>query len=411
MHIARRNWLPTLTIGLLLVGLNVPFASAQDFGGGFGGGGGGGRRQRGGGGFGGGEDFGGGGFGGGRGGRGGGMGDFGGGGDMFGGGGGFGGGRRGGFGGGGFGGPMGGGGFGGDGSFGDQMGALPMQGESQSQSAPTTTVAKGANVKSNIPDSLFPPGFGQASPDLPVPPGFGETMFTSLATSSASNTAGSSTSSTSSTSTTSSSGSTGASTASSDSDAKIRSYAASILKQYDSNGDGSLDKDELAKLTNGDSYDLNHDSKVTLEEIIEKMKPGASSSPTAVTDRSDSTPASSATSPSGNASSDNGGGFRNRRNGGPGGGPGGFGGGGRDAFGGGNGNSTYASNAPRRAVGRADRLQGLSNRFFELDGDGDGQISMGEYATNWTGEKAAEFARYDKNGDGVISPEEWKAAQ
>ncbi len=67
--------------------------------------------------------------------------------------------------------------------------------------------------------------------------------------------------------------------------------------------------------------------------------------------------------------------------------------------------------APRRAVGRADRLQGLSNRFFELDGDGDGQISMGEYATNWTGEKAAEFARYDKNGDGVISPEEWKAAQ
>ena len=45
-------------------------------------------------------------------------------------------------------------------------------------------------MKSNVPDSLFPPGFGQASPDLPVPPGFGETMFTSVATSSASDTSG-----------------------------------------------------------------------------------------------------------------------------------------------------------------------------------------------------------------------------
>ena len=59
-------------------------------------------------------------------------------------------------------------------------------------------------------------------------------------------------------------------------------------------------------------------------------------------------------------------------------------------------------------MGRVDRLPpGLSNTFFELDADGDGQISMSEFATNWTTSKANEFVRYDRNGDGVITAEEW----
>ena len=35
---------------------------------------------------------------------------------------------------------------------------------------------------------------------------------------------------------------------------------------------------------------------------------------------------------------------------------------------------------------------------------------MSEFATTWTTEKAAEFARYDRNGDGVITAEEWLRA-
>jgi Ca2+-binding EF-hand superfamily protein len=456
MHIARRNWLLAFAIGLSVVSLDVPFAAAQDFGGGFGGGGG---RRRGGGGFGGGEDpsggggnFGGGGGGfGGRGGRGGGgMGGFGGGGfggaDPFGGGmgrGGFGGG---GFGGGGFGnGGFGNGGFGGGGigaMMADRMRRLDANGDgiiqpdelddrsrnmieragldpnvpnsldkittamdqlsggngnsaSRSQTDARASDAKASSVKSNVPANLFPPGFGQASPELPVPPGFDiGTTFTSLSsTSSFPDAASSGSTSGSSTGSSSSGGSVTTSTPASDPDAKIRAYAASILKQYDTNGDGVLDKDELAKLNNGDTYDLNHDGKVTLEEIVEKMK-GGSSSTASSGDHADS----SSSPPSGG--SDNGG-FRNRRNGGP----GGYGG--RDSGGGRNSNSS----GPRRALGRADRIQGLSSRFFELDADGDGQISMSEFATNWTSEKAAEFARYDRNGDGVITAEEWKAAQ
>jgi Ca2+-binding EF-hand superfamily protein len=66
----------------------------------------------------------------------------------------------------------------------------------------------------------------------------------------------------------------GASAASSqDSEAKIRGYAASIMKQFDTNGDGVLDKSEWSKLPNAEKYDLNHDGKITLEEIIETLRP------------------------------------------------------------------------------------------------------------------------------------------
>ena len=245
MHVATRNWLLALAIGLMTVSVSAPSAQAQ---GGF----------RGGGGFGGGDDSGGGFGGGGR--R---RGGFGGG-EDFGGGGGFGGGRRG---GGGFNNPFGGG-FGRGGGFGGGMGGDPSSGDpaagqNQADARPASTADSKANTfKSNVPASLFPPGFGQASPELPLPPGFGDLVMTSLTTS----TGGDTTSSSSGGST--SGGSTGSSSAASDPDAKIRAWAASTMKEHDTNGDGVIDKDELAKWEKGAAYDLNHDGKVTLEELI-----------------------------------------------------------------------------------------------------------------------------------------------
>jgi hypothetical protein len=43
--------------------------------------------------------------------------------------------------------------------------------------------------------------------------------------------------------------------------------------------------------------------------------------------------------------------------------------------------------------------------------DGDGQVMMHEYASSWTASKAAEFKRYDLDGDGVITPREGVAAE
>lgn len=46
--------------------------------------------------------------------------------------------------------------------------------------------------------------------------------------------------------------------------------------------------------------------------------------------------------------------------------------------------------------------------FFELDRDGDGQVSMAEFARDeeWTDEKLDEFMSYDTNNDGFIEPAE-----
>ena len=48
--------------------------------------------------------------------------------------------------------------------------------------------------------------------------------------------------------------------------------------------------------------------------------------------------------------------------------------------------------------------------FVELDRDGDGQVSMKEFADEWTDEKLAEFVGYDTNNDGFIEPHEAQRA-
>ena len=40
------------------------------------------------------------------------------------------------------------------------------------------------------------------------------------------------------------------------------------------------------------------------------------------------------------------------------------------------------------------------------DADGDGQVVMSEYTATWSESKAAEFAKYDLDSDGVITPRE-----
>ncbi len=49
---------------------------------------------------------------------------------------------------------------------------------------------------------------------------------------------------------------------------------------------------------------------------------------------------------------------------------------------------------------------GLPTWFRDRDADGDGQVMMAEFATDWTDELAGEFSRLDRNGDAIITPEE-----
>ncbi|HBJ34183.1 MAG TPA: calcium sensor EFh [Planctomycetaceae bacterium] len=48
----------------------------------------------------------------------------------------------------------------------------------------------------------------------------------------------------------------------------------------------------------------------------------------------------------------------------------------------------------------------LPTWFFERDSNDDGQIEMAEFTDQWDAGKADEFAVYDSNGDGIITPDE-----
>jgi Ca2+-binding EF-hand superfamily protein len=50
--------------------------------------------------------------------------------------------------------------------------------------------------------------------------------------------------------------------------------------------------------------------------------------------------------------------------------------------------------------------KGLPEWFLEKDRDGDGQVSMAEFADEWTADVAAEFNRYDLNHDGIVTAAE-----
>lgn len=61
-------------------------------------------------------------------------------------------------------------------------------------------------------------------------------------------------------------------------------------------------------------------------------------------------------------------------------------------------------------VSAARRPEGLPSWFVDKDSDGDGQLSMAEFAPKPTGASLADFARYDRNGDGVITAGEYLRA-
>lgn len=72
--------------------------------------------------------------------------------------------------------------------------------------------------------------------------------------------------------------------------------------------------------------------------------------------------------------------------------------------------------SPVRGSGRfrtaKERLpDGLPEWFRRLDADGDGQVTMAEYAQEWTPDKLAEFNRYDLNHDGIITAAECLKAE
>lgn len=154
---------------------------------------------------------------------------------------------------------------------------------------------------------------------------------------------------------------------------KIRRYAESLLKRYDKNKNGRLEKDEWGQMR-GDpkAADRNNDGIITLEELTARFIHYS---------RHRSSPSRSSPGGSSGSTSSPGSGDRDER-------------------------KSYRFLTP------TERLpEKLPDWFPDRDDNGDGQVSMAEYTGLWSESKAAEFAGYDLNGDGVITPAECLKAQ
>jgi Ca2+-binding EF-hand superfamily protein len=158
-----------------------------------------------------------------------------------------------------------------------------------------------------------------------------------------------------------------------DNDERMKRMVDGTMNRYDRNRNGVLEKDEWSSFrTDPSGADKNSDSRITRDELGDWMASR-------------------------------------------------YGGGGRGGRGGG-GSSNGASAATvtndrwgdrksyRSASATARLPEGLPEWYARTDGNGDGQIMMSEYAVSWSNRVAEDFAQFDRNGDGVITPEECLAA-
>ncbi len=160
---------------------------------------------------------------------------------------------------------------------------------------------------------------------------------------------------------------------------------AQMFGRYDRNGNGVLEKDEWGGLGSDPSgYDTNRDGKITREEFAASMasrfggRGGGGGEGEGDRSRWYSR-REGEESPPGPAGDEKG----------------------KPAAASGKKSSRF-----RTATERLASLEGLPEWFARTDADGDGQVRMSEYSTSWTDQVVADFAQFDLNNDGIVTPSE-----
>ncbi len=189
--------------------------------------------------------------------------------------------------------------------------------------------------------------------------------------------------------------------------ARYRSYAEGLVRRYDENRNGVIDKSEWSKMRgNPSEMDANRDGRLTVEEMtvafLKKAQGGQQgpSTQTATASTSREEPSRRGRSRPDWGRSDRGRSDRSRSD---------RGGRDRDA-------SSARERRSYRFLTPAERLEKILPRsqrewFLGKDADGDGQISMAEFTTDWNEEKVREFALIDLDGDGMVTPREYLKSQ
>lgn len=181
--------------------------------------------------------------------------------------------------------------------------------------------------------------------------------------------------------------------------AKVIRYAQRLIDERDGDGNGTLDRQEWGHVWGFVTSDANLDGRVTLEELVEQialygryrrvrlLPPMAEGTSDFASISNPSAQTGSSSAPSVADSPD------------------------ATSTEGGEGGNSSAESDPlrgRKYVTPAVRLpENLPSWFAGRDTDGDGQLSMAEFAPKPTGATLAEFSRYDRDGDGMITPREY----
>ena len=157
-----------------------------------------------------------------------------------------------------------------------------------------------------------------------------------------------------------------------------------LFGRYDRNGSGVLEKDEWGSFRSDPSaYDTNHDGKITREEFTAAMasrfggrggaEGGREQSPWYSRREGEGGPPKTDESP------------------------------GEAPAAAANSKKSYRF---RTAAERLAGYEGLPEWFARADANGDGQVKMAEYSTSWTDQVVADFAQFDLNQDGIVTPSE-----
>lgn len=174
--------------------------------------------------------------------------------------------------------------------------------------------------------------------------------------------------------------------------AKQERYAKSLLKQFDSSGNGVLEKEEWSQMkTRYAAADANKDSVITVQELT-VFNSGYSRKSSLVAKREDKkSPTSSERRRDRGRDSDRRRDDRRR------------------------GDEAKEKKSYRFLTATERLSETLSDRqqesFVKLDRNGDGQIAMAEFSTVWNDAKVREFSRFDQNRDGLVTPVEYSSSK
>ena len=153
---------------------------------------------------------------------------------------------------------------------------------------------------------------------------------------------------------------------------RVQRWAGAMIRQYDRNKNGQLESDE-SKNMRGEfkTADADGDGVITREEMTARLVQFSQNRSDGKSPKSEAKKASSPSRP-----------------------------------------NPWADRRSYRFLSPSERLpEDLPPWFLTRDENADGQIAMAEYSTDWSSPSvaaanAAEFAQYDLNGDGMITPKE-----